>query len=101
MAIRDIKELDHEYFTDEELRDIRAEAAREILELNLKQMRESLAMTQQELAERLKIAQSQLSRLENRDDHLVSTLRKYVEALGGEFEAYATFEGRKIKLLGI
>jgi hypothetical protein len=44
------------------------------------------------------MTQSELSRLESRDDHLTSTLRRYVEALGGTLEISAVFGGRRIKL---
>jgi hypothetical protein len=44
------------------------------------------------------MTQSELSRLESRDDHLTSTLRRYVEALGGTLEISAVFGKRRIKL---
>jgi hypothetical protein len=44
------------------------------------------------------MTQSELSRLEGRSDHLTSTLRRYVEALGGTLEISAVFGKRRIKL---
>jgi hypothetical protein len=44
------------------------------------------------------MTQSELSRLESRGDHRISTLRRYVEALGGELEVTALFGGRRVKL---
>ena len=44
------------------------------------------------------MTQSELSRLESRTDHLTSTLRRYVEALGGKLEVTAVFGGRRVKL---
>jgi hypothetical protein len=44
------------------------------------------------------MTQSELSRLESRGDHRISTLRRYVEALGGELEVAAIFGGRRVKL---
>jgi hypothetical protein len=41
---------------------------------------------------------SELSRLESRTDHLTSTLRRYVEALGSKLEVTAVFGGRRVKL---
>jgi len=37
-----------------------------------------------------------LSAIEKRDDRLVSTMRKYVEALGGKLRLQAVFEGGKV-----
>ena len=34
--------------------------------------------------------------IEERDDRLVSTMRKYVEALGGKLRLQAVFEGGKV-----
>ena len=39
---------------------------------------------------------TQLSAIEKRDDRLVSTMRKYVEALGGKLRLQAVFEGGKV-----
>jgi DNA-binding XRE family transcriptional regulator len=72
--------------------------AHEALELSLRDLREQCGFTQQQVAEALEMAQGTLSRLERRDDHLVSTLRKVVEALGGELEVTARFKGRRVKI---
>jgi hypothetical protein len=72
-----------------------------LLELDLKQLRELANVPQTELAETLETTQSQVSRLEARDDHLVSTLRKYVEALGGTLEVVARFDGKTIRLRSV
>ena len=46
-------------------------------------------------------AQSELSKIERREDHLLSTLRKYVEALGGELEVVAVLGDKRIRLRGV
>ena len=58
----------------------------QLIELNLRAVRELLGKTQKDIAELAEMNQSDISELERRDDHLVSTLRRYVEALGGEIE---------------
>jgi transcriptional regulator with XRE-family HTH domain len=73
----------------------------ELLEMNLRALRESLGKTQEELARLAEIAQSELSRTERREDHLVSTLRRYVEALGGELEIVASFGDKRVRLQGV
>jgi len=73
-------------------------ARAEIEELTLQGLRQGLDRTQADMGEALEMSQSQLSRLESRNDHLTSTLRRYVEALGGELEITAVIGGRRVKL---
>lgn len=51
-----------------------------------------------ELAHRLSIAQSNVSRLERRDDMLVSTLPQVVQALGGELRLTAVFTEGSVEI---
>jgi hypothetical protein len=44
------------------------------------------------------VTQPQLSRIEGRRDHLVSTLRKYVRALGGDIQVVAEIGAERIVL---
>jgi hypothetical protein len=44
---------------------------------------------------------AELSKIERRDDHLLSTLRRYVAALGGELEVVAVFGNERIALKGV
>jgi DNA-binding XRE family transcriptional regulator len=57
----------------------------------LADVRTRLGVTQVELARRLGVSQGNVSELERRDDVYLSTLREYVEALGGELEISAVF----------
>jgi transcriptional regulator with XRE-family HTH domain len=69
----------------------------EIIEqVTLRQLRDLLGLTQVELAARMEAPQAQLSAIEKRDDRLVSTMRRYVEALGGKLRLQAVFEGGKV-----
>jgi predicted transcriptional regulator len=77
---------------------VAARASVELEELTLRGLRLDLARTQAEMGEALAMSQSQLSRVESRSDHLTSTLRRYVEALGGELEITARIGGRRIKI---
>lgn len=69
--------------------------------LTLRELRHDLSLTQQQVADRADMTQSELSRLESRSDLRVSTLRRYVEALGGELEISVTVGKRKLKLTDI
>lgn len=60
----------------------------------LKDLRLAMRKTQVELAEVLHIGQESVSRLEQRSDMLLSTLRGYVEAMGGTLELVARFPNR-------
>ena len=80
---------------------IRDEVASEIVEADLKGIREVLGKTQVELAEVLEMTQGQVSETERREDHRLSTLRRYVEALGGRLEVIARFGDKSIRLHGV
>jgi transcriptional regulator with XRE-family HTH domain len=73
-------------------------AREQVDELTLQQLRQELSKTQVDVAKIAEMTQSELSRLESRGDHRISTLRRYVEALGGELEVAAIFGGWRVKL---
>jgi len=77
---------------------VRARVDANVEELTLKAMRQELELTQAEVGRSAEMTQSELSRLESRTDHLTSTLRRYVEALGGKLEITAVFGERRVKL---
>jgi len=67
--------------------------------MTLRELREDLGLTQEELAKLTETAQSEVSRLERREDWRLSTLRRVIEALGGELEVIADFPGhRRVRL---
>jgi DNA-binding XRE family transcriptional regulator len=60
-----------------------------LAELPLDELRQALDFTQQQLAASMKINQSSISKIEHQTDIFVSTLRKFVEAMGGDLEIRA------------
>ena len=60
----------------------------------LKDLRLAAQQTQEELAATLGVGQDTISRLEKRSDMLLSTLRHYVESMGGKLELVAHFPNR-------
>jgi predicted XRE-type DNA-binding protein len=65
----------------------------------LGQLREQFQVSQAELASRMGTNQPGVSKLERREDLYLSTLREYVEALGGELALVAHFpDGQVIEL---
>jgi predicted transcriptional regulator len=73
----------------------------EVQELTLKALREQFDITQVQLAKAANMTQPELSRLEARSDHRLSTLRRYVRALGGEVEITAVVGGRRFRLADV
>jgi len=65
---------------------------RELLaDLHLQELRQARALSQDELARTLGINQASVSKLERRTDMYISTLRRFVEAMGGELEIAVRF----------
>ena len=62
--------------------------------VTLKDLRLATEKTQQQLAETLGVGQDTISRLEKRSDMLLSTLRQYIEGMGGTLELVAQFPNR-------
>ncbi|MGD0188732.1 MAG: helix-turn-helix domain-containing protein [Roseiarcus sp.] len=77
-------------------REVAAQAAQLIEEeMTLRDLRKAHELTQERMAEALHISQDGVSRIEKRSDFLLSTLRSYVEAMGGKLRLVAEFPDRK------
>jgi len=57
----------------------------------LAEIRKAIGMTQAQLAETLEVGQGSVSKMENATDMYLSTLRRFVEAAGGELIITASF----------
>jgi transcriptional regulator with XRE-family HTH domain len=68
-------------------------------EMTLRELRQARKLTQVRMAKALGITQDSVSRLEKRSDLLLSTLRKTVEAMGGNLSLVAEFPDRPPVLL--
>ncbi len=68
-------------------------------EATLRQLREARERSQVEMAEKLHINQAAVSKLERRTDMYLSTLRNYIEAMGGQLEIIARFPNRAVRIL--
>lgn len=66
--------------------------------MDLRTLRESLGKTQGEIARNAAMTQPQLSRVERRRDHLISTVRRYAAALGGDVQVIVRVGGRQVIL---
>ena len=67
-------------------------------EMDLAELRKALAFTQSALAESLGVGQAEVSKIEQRTDVFVSTLRRFVQAMGGDLEVNAVFPGHKVTI---
>jgi DNA-binding XRE family transcriptional regulator len=71
-------------------------------EMTLRELRHARKLTQVKMAKTLGVTQDSVSRLEKRSDLLLSTLRKTVEAMGGNLSLIAEFPDRApVVLYGI
>lgn len=71
-------------------------------ELTLRDLRKSLQLSQETVAELLGMRQGDLSKLERRSDAYLSTVRRYVEAMGGTLDLVAQFPNRlPVRLVNI
>jgi hypothetical protein len=70
-----------------------------LVEMSLSDLRRELGVTQADMATAAEMSQGDVSRLEHRDDHLVSTLRRAVRALGGDIEVVAVVGDKRVKLI--
>lgn len=77
---------------------IEADVARELAEMALAEVRRARELTQQQIAKNLDVNQAWVSKVERQTDMYVSTLRSYIEAMGGELEIVARFGDKAVKL---
>jgi DNA-binding XRE family transcriptional regulator len=63
-------------------------------EMTLRELRKARKLTQVRMAKALGVTQDSVSRLEKRSDLLLSTLRKTVQAMGGNLSLVAEFPDR-------
>ena len=100
MATRKWSDIKNKMVPDRRAR-VEEATRQELLAMDLRELRVEAGKTQTEVAEVAAMTQAELSKFERRDDHLISTLRRYVEALGGELEVVAVFDNKRIALKGV
>jgi DNA-binding XRE family transcriptional regulator len=78
---------------------IAAEVRAILRENALAQLRRRKEISQRELAAALGVSQVNVSRIEHEDDLQITTMRRFIEALGGELIVQARFDGETFDLL--
>lgn len=76
----------------------RLKAALVLSEIELAELRKASSITQTEVAAILGVSQASVSGFESGRDMMVGTLKKYVEALGGELIVSAKFPEGEVAL---
>jgi transcriptional regulator with XRE-family HTH domain len=69
-----------------------------LAEMPLSELRQARQMTQETLAQLLETSQPEVSKIERRTDVYLSTLRRYIEAMGGELEIVARFPDGAVRI---
>lgn len=88
------RDLNHKAST-EQLAAARRELDRS---LTLAEIRKARELTQKQLADALETTQPGISAIEKRTDLYVSTMRSYIEALGGRLELTAIFKDGPVSI---
>ena len=71
-------------------------------EMTMRELRKARQITQSQMAKTLGVNQEQVSRIEKRTDMHISTLRRAIEAMGGELTLTAKFpDGAPVTLAGL
>jgi DNA-binding XRE family transcriptional regulator len=94
---RNFRELEAKMSPERRAR-VAARVKEELARMPLYQLRNAREMTQTRLAEVLEMDQGNISKLERRTDMYLSTLRSYVEAMGGVLEIRAVFPDGEVKI---
>lgn len=76
-----------------------AEGEQRAYEQSLAELRRARAFTQAQLADALDVPQSQVSRIEHQAELYISTLARYLEAMGGHLELVGVFGDQRIPLM--
>lgn len=76
-----------------------AKAKEMMAEMLLAEIRKEAGFTQEDLAETLGVKQPSLSKLESQDDMQISTLKRLIQALGGQLELIAHMPKGDIRIM--
>lgn len=95
---RPISELFDELTTDERAI-VKAKAADILTAIHLAELRKKRGFTQAQVATAMHIKQPTVAQMEKRADVQLSTLRQYLQTLGGDLEICAKFpDGSRVQL---
>lgn len=67
-------------------------------EMDLAELRRARQLSQEQLATLLEVSQGSVAKMEKRTDLYISSLRRFIEAMGGELEITARFPDRNVSI---
>lgn len=67
-------------------------------EMDLTEIRRARQLSQESIAQTLHVSQGSVAKMEKRVDMYISSLRRFVEAMGGELEVTAKFPDRSVRI---
>lgn len=96
---KNFRELEREALTDPKRRaNVEREKALLLGAIRLRELRKARGLSQVELAKRLGVTQKRVSAIERAQDLNLSTLQRYVSALGGRLQADVEFDDETFAL---
>ena len=94
---RNFKELQAKISPDRRAR-VEQRVQQALKEMALDELRSARQLTQTGLASILGVDQGSISKLERRTDMYISTLRSYVQAMGGDLQIRAVFPDGEVQI---
>jgi transcriptional regulator with XRE-family HTH domain len=94
---RNFKELQAKISPERRAR-VERKVEQALREMALDELRSARQLTQTGLANILGVDQGSISKLERRTDMYISTLRSYVEAMGGDLQIRAVFPDGEVQI---
>jgi len=80
-------------------RDLSVKRKKELLEeIPLQELRQARSLSQEDLAAVLKVKQSTVSKMERETDMYLSTMRRFIRAMGGTLDLVARFPEGDVKI---
>ena len=73
-------------------------AAQYVEEMRLRELRQALDLTQRQVAASLRIEQAAVSKMEKQTDMYLSTLRRFIAAMGGQLDIVARFPEGTVRI---
>lgn len=78
--------------------DVATEVTRLRAEMTLAELRQARQLTQTTLSETLNVGQAAVAKMERRTDMYVGSLRRFIEAMGGELDVVARFPEGSVRI---
>lgn len=76
----------------------REKTAQMLAEMPLAELRHARRLSQEQLAEELHVRQPAIAKIEKKADMYISTLRRFIQAMGGDLEIRACFPEGSVKI---